>query len=210
MSTFIVSANTQLLEQFKLFLISNFRRVLNVLFFHFRNSPAFQFYMPTFRNTLSIPPVVLSFGWFPASEFYVTTFRNTLSVPHMMMEQSVPKRRHIIFRRRAPPKRKNTTFKVEFAVTINTDNDGQTVPKFPWKASICPTLHLACESSRNCSSVDCAPPCGTALNALSLPSFLGNKGLNWHQPHHYVTLSFQMCAINGNDSVGFTAATLNL
>ena len=35
-----------------MFLISNFRRVLNVLRFLLGNSPASEFYMPTFRNTL--------------------------------------------------------------------------------------------------------------------------------------------------------------
>jgi len=38
-----------------LFLISNFRRVLNVVCFLVGNSPAPEFYMPTFRNTLSVP-----------------------------------------------------------------------------------------------------------------------------------------------------------
>ena len=33
-------------------LISNFHRVLNVVFFLLYNSPASEFYMPTFRNTL--------------------------------------------------------------------------------------------------------------------------------------------------------------
>jgi hypothetical protein len=37
------------------YLISNFRRVLNVVCFLLGNSPASEFYMPTFRNTLSIP-----------------------------------------------------------------------------------------------------------------------------------------------------------
>ena len=36
------------------FLISNFRRVLNVVCFLLGDSPAFEFYMPTFRNTLSV------------------------------------------------------------------------------------------------------------------------------------------------------------
>jgi len=36
-------------------LISNFRRVMNVLCFLMSNSPASEFYMPTFRNTLSVP-----------------------------------------------------------------------------------------------------------------------------------------------------------
>ena len=35
-----------------LFLISNFRRVLNVVCFLLGNSPTAEFYMPTFRNTL--------------------------------------------------------------------------------------------------------------------------------------------------------------
>ena len=39
-------------QQGVLFLISNFRRVLNVLCFFLGNSPASEFYMPTFRNTL--------------------------------------------------------------------------------------------------------------------------------------------------------------
>jgi len=34
-------------------LISNFLRVLNVVFFLLGNSSAAEFYMPTFRNTLS-------------------------------------------------------------------------------------------------------------------------------------------------------------
>ena len=37
------------------FLISNFRRVLNVVCFLLGNSPASEFYMPTFRNTQSVP-----------------------------------------------------------------------------------------------------------------------------------------------------------
>jgi hypothetical protein len=35
-----------------MFLISNFRRVLNVVYFLLGNSPASKFYVPTFRNTL--------------------------------------------------------------------------------------------------------------------------------------------------------------
>jgi hypothetical protein len=41
-------------EKFK-FVISNFRHVLNVVFFLLGNSLASEFYMPTFRNTLSVP-----------------------------------------------------------------------------------------------------------------------------------------------------------
>ena len=36
------------------FLISNFRRVLNVLFFHLGDTPASEFCVPTFRKTLSV------------------------------------------------------------------------------------------------------------------------------------------------------------
>jgi hypothetical protein len=36
-------------------LISNFRRVLYVVCFLLDNFPASEFYMPTFRNTLSVP-----------------------------------------------------------------------------------------------------------------------------------------------------------
>jgi hypothetical protein len=47
---------------------------------------------------------ILSFGWFPTPEFYVPTFRNTLSFPTLYIcdrstRKSVPKLRHIKFRR---------------------------------------------------------------------------------------------------------------
>jgi hypothetical protein len=38
-----------------IFLISNFRRVLNVVCFLLGNSPKSEFYIPKFRNTLSVP-----------------------------------------------------------------------------------------------------------------------------------------------------------
>ena len=38
-----------------IFLISSFRRVQNVVCFLFGDSPASDLYMPTFRNTLSVP-----------------------------------------------------------------------------------------------------------------------------------------------------------
>jgi hypothetical protein len=37
------------------FLISNFRRILNLVFFLLGNSPASEFYVPTFLNTLAVP-----------------------------------------------------------------------------------------------------------------------------------------------------------
>ena len=40
---------------YSIFLISNFRRFPNVVFFLLRESPMSEFYVPTFRNTLSVP-----------------------------------------------------------------------------------------------------------------------------------------------------------
>jgi hypothetical protein len=39
-------------NKLKFFLFSNFRHVLNVVFFLLGDSPASEFYMPTFRNTV--------------------------------------------------------------------------------------------------------------------------------------------------------------
>jgi hypothetical protein len=41
--------------KYLVFLISNFRRALNVVCFLLGNSPASEVYMPTFRNILSVP-----------------------------------------------------------------------------------------------------------------------------------------------------------
>jgi len=49
------------LRTFTNLLISNFRRVLYVACFLLGNSPGPEFYMPTFRNTLSLP---YSIGWY--------------------------------------------------------------------------------------------------------------------------------------------------
>jgi hypothetical protein len=49
-----VSTQLQLTE-YIIFLNSNFRRVLYVVCFLLGNSPASEFYMLTFRNTLSVP-----------------------------------------------------------------------------------------------------------------------------------------------------------
>ena len=64
----------------KITLISNFRRVLNVVCYLLGDSPASEFYMPTFRNTRTNLP--------------------------MKMEQRVPKRRHIKFSRRGITEKK--------------------------------------------------------------------------------------------------------
>jgi len=58
-------------------MVANIRLVLNVIFFLLGNSPASEFYMPTFRNTL----------------FY-------------LHRQSVPKRWHTKFRRRGITQKK--------------------------------------------------------------------------------------------------------
>ena len=63
------------------FLISNFRLVLNVVCFLLGNSAASEFYVPTFRNTLSVPS-----SW---------ADRSTPVRPWRLNRQSVPKRRHI-------------------------------------------------------------------------------------------------------------------
>jgi hypothetical protein len=49
------TTRVQFLVFFKILLISNFRHVLNVVCFLLGNSPASEVYIPTFRNTLSVP-----------------------------------------------------------------------------------------------------------------------------------------------------------
>jgi len=77
------------------FVISNGRRVVNVAFLLVGHSPASDFYIPTFRNNL--------YGVFRRSCGFFT--RPTKS------EQSVPKRRHMKFRRRRITPKKNTALK---------------------------------------------------------------------------------------------------
>jgi hypothetical protein len=75
---------TSLLKSSKLasYLISSFRPAVNVVFFLLGDSSASEFYVPTFRNILSVP-CVLFFILVDstASEFYVPTFRNIMSGP---------------------------------------------------------------------------------------------------------------------------------
>ena len=73
-------------------MISNFRRVLNVVCFLLGNSPASEFYMPKFLNTL---------------------FHLHMGVV-MKMEQSVPKRRHIKFRRRGITQKKAYDLELQY------------------------------------------------------------------------------------------------
>jgi hypothetical protein len=77
------------------FLISKFRRVLNVVCFLLGNTPASKFYVPTFRNTL----------------FHLhrqVRMKNSSYVPAYEdgTEKSVPKRRHIKFRRQGITQKK--------------------------------------------------------------------------------------------------------
>jgi len=65
---------------------NNFKKL--VFCFLLGNSPASEFYMPTFRNTL----------------FHL--HRRVGTCPSMKLEQSVPKRRHIKFRRRGITQKK--------------------------------------------------------------------------------------------------------
>ena len=74
-----------------IFSISNFRRVLSVVFFILGNSPSSEFYVPTFRNTV-----------FSIS---IAGVSGELAAP-MEMEQCVPKRRHMKFRRRGITQKK--------------------------------------------------------------------------------------------------------
>jgi len=50
-----VEKKTALVHDRNVFLISNFRRVMNVVCFLLGDSRASEFYMPTFRNTVSVP-----------------------------------------------------------------------------------------------------------------------------------------------------------
>jgi len=86
------------------FLISNFRRVLYVVCFFPGNSPASESYMPTFRNTL----------------FHLHRQVGEYYLPTCLWRwnrQSVPKRRHIKFRRRGNYPEKKTYNKYHIVIT---------------------------------------------------------------------------------------------
>jgi hypothetical protein len=83
-----------------IFLISNFRPVLYVLCSLLGNSPASEFYMPTFRNTLL--------------HLHRQSFHTYLPIK---MEQSTPKRRHKKFRRRGITQKK--TYKIYILLKLN-------------------------------------------------------------------------------------------
>ena len=92
-------------------MISNFRRVLNVVCFLLDNSPASKFYTPTFRNTLSVP--------------YSQADRCRNSTPIRLWKwnrQSIPERRHIKLRRPGKlPRRKHTTLPLLTLIICSTD-----------------------------------------------------------------------------------------
>jgi hypothetical protein len=113
-----------------MFLISNIRRVLNVVFFILGRSPASEFYMPTFRNTLFHlhRRIDMKNDWVENgvyirekvwlenslsqtfSRINTPTFSAQLpSIPTRLRRwnrQSVPKRRHMKFRRRGITQKK--------------------------------------------------------------------------------------------------------
>jgi len=74
---------------FKIFLISNFRCVLNILCFLLGSSPDSKLYMPTFRNTLS---VLSSYAYEDGTD---RVFRNVGVYNSDAGE--LPKRKHNIF-----------------------------------------------------------------------------------------------------------------
>ena len=107
------------------------------------NSPASEFYMPTFRNTLFHLHRQVGTFYTPTfrrtlfhlhgqvGTFYMPTFRSTLFHLHrlvgtylaMKMEQSVPKRRYIKFRSRGITQKKHRTFRTlrKFEIKNGTD-----------------------------------------------------------------------------------------
>jgi len=99
------------------FLFSNFRRFLNVVCFLLGNSPASEFYIPTFQNTLfhlyrrigrfeNVGIFIREKVWLEPNLFFIInteTYPNLVifyTYPPIKLEQSVPKRRNIKFRRR--------------------------------------------------------------------------------------------------------------
>jgi len=61
LQTFSTLKTFSSVEYFDKFLISNFCCVQNVVCFLLGNSPASEFYMPTFQNTLSVPSSYIKF-----------------------------------------------------------------------------------------------------------------------------------------------------
>jgi hypothetical protein len=119
----------------QLFLISNFRHVLNVVCFLLGNSQVSEFYVPTFRNTLSVPSssagryeewlglrnvglfiqekVWLENSYFQAKLFPIQIPQHSqpqsFFIPTRLWRwnrQSVPKHWHIKFRRRGITQKK--------------------------------------------------------------------------------------------------------
>jgi hypothetical protein len=205
-----------------------FRNIISIppgVFFLLGDFPTRELFVPTLRNILSIPSLLFFLlGHSSASEFHVPTFRNTMYVPPSntwptKMEQSVSKFQHIKFRSRLVTQNKehnisscvrngshyrqwrpnSTKIPTSFAIRA------EPVTARPWTLPV-KSLAVDCVCSAHRHQL---APWRTALNCLSLPSFLGNEHLNWHQLHAG-TLTFKLRAINGSASVGFTTATLNI
>jgi len=72
-----------------LFLVSNFRRVLNIVFFLVGESPGSEFFVPTFRNTVySIFIGGVSTSYEDGTEFSET------SIPLIQTPRNHPKKEH--------------------------------------------------------------------------------------------------------------------
>jgi len=95
----------------KNFLISDFRHVMNIVFFLLGDSPTSEFCVDVSEHYLF--HLHLSLGNSPGYEFYVPTFRNTLSLFQLLWKwrwkkQNVPELRYIKLRRRGLPQKENT------------------------------------------------------------------------------------------------------
>jgi hypothetical protein len=91
------------------FTLFSSRTYVDVVCFLLGNSPASEFYMPTFRNIC----------------LFHLHRRIGITYPRMKMEQSVSKRRHIKFIRRGElPRRKHTTFRIRRKFEIKNTQTG--------------------------------------------------------------------------------------
>jgi hypothetical protein len=82
--------------------ISNFHRVLNVVFFPLGDYPAPELYVPNFRNTVCS----IFIDGVSRKKFYSSLHRLFLLTLPIKMEQSVPKHRYVKFRRRGITQKK--------------------------------------------------------------------------------------------------------
>jgi hypothetical protein len=73
--------------------ISNFRHLLNVVFFLLGNSPASEYYMPTYQNTLSVPS-----SYLPAYEDGTARVLRNVGIQNSDAGE-LPRRKHTTFRK---------------------------------------------------------------------------------------------------------------